>query len=125
LTPATLIGVSGRPTRAAAVSIANDGVLACDQLSESGAAQQSAVAAIIPSALDLFIIATPSPPALPVLKIEMTFSAASLMQIKRGHASKRRAQLWNAPHSVAQTSHWRIMDWLRMAIEGTRCHESS
>jgi hypothetical protein len=40
------------------------------------------VAAIIASALDLFIITTPSPPPLQVLKIEMTFCAASLMQIK-------------------------------------------
>jgi hypothetical protein len=71
LTPATLIGVSGCPIRALAVSTDNEGVFVGDQSSESGAAQKSAVAAIIPSALSLFIIATPSPPRPLLFKIEM------------------------------------------------------
>ena len=96
-----------------------EGVLAAGQSGENGAAQQSAVAAIIPSALDLFIITTPSPPSLPVLKIENTFGAASLMQIKRGHTSKRRARLWNVPHSVERMSHGRVWNLSGMAVEGT------
>jgi hypothetical protein len=54
LTPATLIGVNGRPIRALAVSTDNDSVFAGDQLSENGAAQNSVVAAAIPITLNLF-----------------------------------------------------------------------
>jgi len=52
-----------------------------------------------------------------VLKLEKTFCAASLMQIKRGHnPKKRKARLWNILHSVEQTSHWRIINLSRMII---------
>jgi hypothetical protein len=60
LTHATLIGVSGRPTRASAVSTDNDGDLAGDQWTESGAAQKTAAAVIIPKVVTLFIVVTPS-----------------------------------------------------------------
>jgi hypothetical protein len=56
LTPATLIGVSGCPIRASAVSIDKDGDFAVDQSSESGAAQKSAAAAIMPMTFHIFIL---------------------------------------------------------------------
>jgi hypothetical protein len=87
LTPATLIGVSGGPIRASAVSTHNDGDFAGDQWSESGAAQKSVAAAIIPSALKLFIVATPSPLTLSV-ENRKAFHGISLMQIKSGTTTK-------------------------------------
>jgi hypothetical protein len=87
LTPATLIGVSGRPIRASAVSTDNDGDFAGDQWSESGAAQKSVAAAIIPSALKFFIVATPSPLTLSV-ENRKAFHGISLMQIKSGTTTK-------------------------------------
>jgi hypothetical protein len=46
-----------------------------------GVAQQRAAAVINPSALELLIIATPSPLTLRCLEVEKTFHGASLMQI--------------------------------------------
>jgi hypothetical protein len=56
LTPATLTGVSGRPTLASAVSRDNEGVFAGDHSTENGAAVHSNAAAIVtPIKLSLFM----------------------------------------------------------------------
>jgi hypothetical protein len=68
LTPATLIGVSGRPIRALALSTDNEGVFAGDQWSESGAAQKSVAAAI--ASTNLFMTGAPSYSPSGELKIE-------------------------------------------------------
>jgi hypothetical protein len=55
LTPATLIGVSGRPILASAESTANDGVFVGDQSTVTGAEHNSPVATTKPSALSFFM----------------------------------------------------------------------
>jgi len=55
LTPATLPGVSGRPTRASALSRDN-ATFFCDHWSEKGVAVNNAAPTIIPSVLSFFMI---------------------------------------------------------------------
>jgi hypothetical protein len=55
LTPATLIGVSGWPKRASALSTDNDGAFVSDQLIVTGAEHNSPVATTRPSALSFIM----------------------------------------------------------------------